>query len=203
MHRGFMLAFPSKIPRPIFVEVWVYRMKRYSKQGLWSLFLICAFPLHVWTIILALRDFSWVSERTNSWDAVGVVSYGLVFAFLESVIIFLVITTLGFLVSKKWNEERRIVLLGILVLLASLWAMAGYLYFMLNVSVPGGFILFFAGLKHPLRALYVISLFFVGLSVTLSAYFVLRSDKFAQGLQGLFERLERLAPSKLHPHPVA
>ena len=65
-------------------------MKRYSKQGLWNLFLICAFPLHVWTIILAFRDFSWVTERTNSWDALGVVSYGLIFALIESVAVFLV-----------------------------------------------------------------------------------------------------------------
>ena len=121
-------------------------MKQYSKQGLWSLFLICAFPLHIWTIILTLRDFSWVSERTNSWDAIGVVSYGLLFAFIESVIVFLVFTLLGFLVSKKWTEDQRIALLGSLVTIASLWAIAGYLFFMLKVNIPGTTILFLAGL---------------------------------------------------------
>ena len=112
-------------------------MKQYSKQGLWSLFLVCAFPLHLWTIILAFRDFSWVTERTNSWDAVGVLSYGLIFAFIESVAVFLVTVLLGFLVSKKWNEDRRNALLGNLVLIASLWAMVSYLFFMLQVSIPG------------------------------------------------------------------
>ena len=95
-------------------------MKQYSKSGLWSLFLICAFPLHIWTFILAFRDFSWVSERTNSWDAVGVVSYGLVFAFIESLMIFLIATLMGFLISQKWEEKQRITLLGTLVTIARL-----------------------------------------------------------------------------------
>ena len=167
-------------------------MKRYSKQKLWSLFLICAFPLHVWTLILAFRDFSWVSERTNSWDAVGVVSYGLLFTFIESIAVFLVATLLGFLISKKWNEDRRIALLGVLVLITCLWAMFNYLYFMLNMAVPGEIILFIAGLAHPLRFLYAVSLVLVGPTVVIPAYFVLQSDKFLKGVQGLFERLSLL-----------
>ena len=167
-------------------------MKIYSKQGLWSLFLICAFPLHVWTIILAFRDFSWVTERTNSWDAVGVVSYGLIFTFLESVVIFLVAVLLGFLISKKWNEDRRITLMGLLVLITSLWAMGGYLYFMLQMSLPGETINFLVDQARPLRFLYAVSLALVGLTVAIPAYFVLRSEKFFKGVQGLFERLSLL-----------
>ena len=142
-------------------------MKQYTKSGLWTLFLICAFPLHIWTFILAFRDFSWVSERTNSWDAVGVLSYGLIFAFIESVAVFL-------------------------VTIASLWAIAGYLFFMLNASVPSGFILFASGLAHPLRFLYAVALVLVGITVTIPVFFILRSKKFMQGLQGLFERLSLL-----------
>ena len=167
-------------------------MKRYSKQGLWNLFLICAFPLHAWTIILAFRDFSWVTERTNSWDAVGVVSYGLIFAFVESVAVSLITVLLGFLVSKKWNEDRRITLMGLLALITSLWAMINYLFFMLNVSIPGETILFLASLSHPLRFIYAVGLIVTGLSVAIPTYFVLRSEKFYKGVQGLFERLSLL-----------
>jgi len=167
-------------------------MKRYSKQGLWSLFLICAFPLHVWTIVLAFRDFSWLSERTNSWDAIGVASYGLIFALLESVLVFLVAVLLGFLIPKKWNGSHRIAVLGVLVLVTSLWAMFSYLFFMLNMTVPGEAIIFMAGLAHPLRFLYAVGLVIVGLTVVLPVYFVLRSEKFLKGMQGLFERLSLL-----------
>ena len=168
-------------------------MNRYSKQGLWSLFLISAFPLHVWTFILALRDFSWVSERTNSWDAIGVVSYGLLFAFIESLFVFLVTVLLGFLVSKVWEEKRRIALLGLLVIITSLWAMVSYLFFLMQISVPGDFINFVAGLAHPLRFLYAIALVVVGITVLLPVYFMLRSEKFFQATQGFFERLSLLS----------
>ena len=167
-------------------------MKRYSKQGLWNLYLICAFPLHFWTIILAFRDFSWVTERTNSWDAIGVVSYGLIFAFIESIVVFLVALLLGFLVSKKWNENRRLILVSVLVFITSLWAMVSYLYFMLNVSVPSKTIVMIAGLAHPLRFLYAICLGFAGLTVLLPTYFILRSDKFLGFIKGIFERLSTL-----------
>jgi hypothetical protein len=167
-------------------------MKQYSKKGLWALFLICAFPLHVWTIILAFRDFSWVTERTNSWDAIGVVSYGLIFAFIESVLVFLVAILLGFLVSRKWAEDRRLALVGILVFITSLWAMFAYLFFMLSITIPGETIAFLAGLAHPLRFLYALSLVLVGITVVLPAYFVLRSEKFLQGVRGFFERISTL-----------
>ena len=167
-------------------------MKRYSKKGLWSLFLICAFPLHVWTLILAFRDFSWVSERTNSWDAVGVVSYGLILAFIESFAVFLVAIALGFLISKKWKEDRRNVLLGTLVLITSLWAMASYLYFMMQVSIPGEVINFIAGLNHPLRFLYGISFIIIVAVVVIPTYYVLQSEKVLKSLQGFFERLSLL-----------
>jgi hypothetical protein len=167
-------------------------MKRYTKRGLWTLFLTCAFPLHVWTVILALRDFSWVSERTNSWDAIGVISYGLVFAFIESVLVFLVAALLGFLVSRKWAEERRIALIGTLVFITSLWAMAGYLFFMLNISIPRETILFLKSLAHPLRVLYAISLALVGPTIAIPVFLVLRSEKFLKGLQSVFERLSLL-----------
>ncbi len=167
-------------------------MKHYSKQGLWALFLVCAFPLHVWTIVLALRDFSWVTERTNSWDAIGVLSYGLVFAFIESLLVFLVALLLGFLVSRKWAEDRRIALLGTLVLIASLWAMINYLFFMFNISIPGQTVLFFGQLAHPLRVLYAIGLALVGITIAIPAYLVLRSEKMVRGVKGLFERISTL-----------
>ena len=167
-------------------------MRRYSKQGLWALFLACAFPLHVWTIILAFRDFSWVSERTNSWDAIGVVSYGLMLAFVESVFIFLVAMLLGYLVSKTWREEHRVTLMSVLVFLASLWAIVDYLFFLLKASLPGPAILFLVGLAHPLRFLYIVSFLLVGLTIIIPTYFILRSDKFLHGLKNFFERISTL-----------
>jgi len=165
---------------------------RYSRQGLWSLFLICAFPLHAWTLILGFRDFSWVTERTNSWDAIGVISYGLIFALVESALVFLVVVLLGYLVSRKWGEEQQIALMSNLVLLTGLWAMISQLYFMLEVSVPGPVIEYLVDLNHPVRFLYMISLVAVGVTITIPTYMILRSNRFLQMYRGLLERLSLL-----------
>lgn len=167
-------------------------MKKYTKQGLWSLFLVCAFPLHVWTFILAFRDFSWVTERTNVWDAVGVMSYGLVFAFIESVVIFLIAVFLGFLVSKAWSENQRVAVMGHLALTASLWAIVTSLFFLIPITLSPSTIGFLVNLAHPLRFLYGVSLALVGLTVFVPTILILRSQSFFRAVQGLFDRLSML-----------
>ena len=166
--------------------------QRYSKQGLWSLFLMCAFPLHAWTLILSFRDLSWLTERTNAWDAVGVASYGLIFAFAESVTLFLIAALLGFLISSKWDQDRRISLLSVLILILSMWAMVGQLYFLAGVSVPQALIDTLVHVSHPVRILYGIALAAVTPTVLVPALLILRSDKALQFTHGLIERLSLL-----------
>ena len=166
--------------------------RRYSRQGLWSLFLMCAFPLHVWTIILAFRDFSWVTERTNAWDAIGVISYGMVFALIESLAVFLVAVLLGFMVSRKFDEGQRIALLSVLVLITALWAMASQLYFLWGISLPEQMMRFLAQSGHPVRVLYAASLALVLPTVLIPAFLVLKSNKVFNFVRELTERLSLL-----------
>ncbi|HEY2981084.1 MAG TPA: hypothetical protein VGJ22_07885 [Anaerolineales bacterium] len=166
--------------------------RRYSRQGLWTLFLMCAFPLHAWTLLLAFRDLSWLTERTNAWDAVGVASYGLVFAFVESVIIFLLAALLGFLVSDGWEPERRIAVMSVLVLIASFWAIVSQLFFLFGVSLPGSVIYSLAQIPHPVRVLYAITFLIVAPTLLIPALMVLRSDKSYQATRSLIDRLSLL-----------
>ena len=85
---------------------------------------------------MVFMDVSWVSERTNMWDAIGVGSYGLLFALVESIIIFIVLTLVGYLTPKQWTVDKRISFLSMLMLLLALWAMIGQLLFLWNVSLP-------------------------------------------------------------------
>ena len=166
--------------------------QKYSRQGLWSLFLVCAFPLHFWTLILVFRDISWLTERTNLWDAVGVASYGMVFAFVESLLIFLVAAFSGLFIPKGWPSDRRIAFLALLVLLASAWAMVSQLLFLWNVSLPVQAIQFLRESGHPLRILYAGSLLMVSVTILLPVYLFLRSKKSVVMMQGLMERLSLL-----------
>jgi hypothetical protein len=166
--------------------------RRYSRQGLWSLFLVCAFPLHFWTLLLLFRDISWLAERTNLWDAIGVAAYGMLFAFTESVLIFLVVAVLGLLTPKQWEDNRRITFLSLLILIISVWGMIGQLLFLWNVSLPAQAIQFLRSFSHPLRMLYTASLMIVAPTVLLSVYSFIRSDKAVPFMQNLVERLSVL-----------
>jgi hypothetical protein len=165
---------------------------RYSRQGLWTLFLMCAFPLHVWTLLLGFRDASWVTERTSAWDAVGVVSYGLVFAFIESSVVFLLIALLGFLVSTEWDELHRIALLSLLVLLAACWATYAQAYFLWNLSPPGGLVWLVSRFGHPLRVLYVCATGAVLVTILPAALLVLRNARFFSFVRAMIDRLALL-----------
>jgi hypothetical protein len=166
--------------------------KRYTKAGLWQLFVATATPLHLWAIILILMDISWVAERTNYWDAIGVASYGLMFALVESLLLWGLLVLAGFILPKAWPESKRITLLGILIISAALWAMLGQLYFLLELSFPKSLIDFLAGQAHPLWFLYAGLLAVVGLTVLLLAYFAVFSEKFQRGFTVLIEHLSPL-----------
>ncbi|MBK6794135.1 MAG: hypothetical protein IPG80_16735 [Anaerolineales bacterium] len=166
--------------------------KYYSRQGLWTLFLICALPLHLWALFLSLRDFDWITARTNSWDAVGVVSYGLLFAFLESLAIFALAALLGFLISNKWIENKRVALMGTFVIVLSFWSILNQTYFLRAVTPSGQILSLFAGTGRPLIALYITALFLIGLTVILPTYFILRSEKAEKIVLDGFERFSLL-----------
>jgi len=166
--------------------------RRYSRQGLWSLFLTCAFPLHFWTLILVFRDISWLTERTNAWDAIGVASYGMIFAFTESVVIFVVAALLGFLTPKRWETDRRIAFLGLLILIASVWGMIGQLLFLWNIFLPEQAIQFLRNSSHPLRIIYAVCLTVVTPTVLLPVYGFIRSNKAVKIMQNIMERLSLL-----------
>jgi len=166
--------------------------QRYSRQDLWSLFLISAFPLHFWTLILVFRDISWLTERTNAWDAIGVASYGMVFAFVESVVIFLVLALLGLLTPKQWESNRRIAFLAFLILIISTWGIISQLLFLWNVFLPAQAIEFLRHSSHPLRIIYAVCLMVVTPTVLLPAYSFIRSKKAVTFMQNIIERLSLL-----------
>jgi hypothetical protein len=166
---------------------------RYSKKGLWSLFLICAFPLHLWTLIFAFRDISWLTERTNLWDAIGVVSYGMIFAFVESIVIFLVLALLGLILPAQWYSDRRIAFLSLLILLTSGWGMISQLLLVWSVPLPIQAIQFLRSSNHPLRILYAACLAVVTPTILLPVYLFIKSKKSIAFMQDLMERLSLLA----------
>lgn len=166
--------------------------KLYSKQDLWSLFLMVAFPLHLWTLLLAFRDISWVAERTNFLDAIGVVSYGMIFAFLESLVVFLVALLLGILIPSRWGRDKRLATISLLVVVLALWAMLSQLYFLQNWNIPSVILGLLAKSAHPLRFIYIIALAFTVPSVTLPILMIYRSEKILRVILDVIDRISLL-----------
>ena len=166
--------------------------KRYTKRRLLSLFITCAFPLHVWAIILFLSDVSWITERTNVWDAVGVGAYALTFALLESLIVFAVFVLVGFFTPGQWPIDKRVAFLSMLVLILSAWGIVSQLLFFWNVVLPESVIRFLRQSGHPLRIIYAASLTIVLPSIGVPVLVFLRTDRLIHLIQGLSERLSLL-----------
>ena len=166
--------------------------RRYSKRGAWLLFTSVAFPIHVWAIILIFRDFSWVTERTNSWDALGVGAYGLSIALVESIFVYLGVQLLGFFISQKWDEKKRISILSLLLWIASIWAIMGQLIFLLELSLPPRWIQGLAQAAHPLRNLYVLGFILVASTILLPFWGALKSQKFTLIIYEFIDRIALL-----------
>jgi hypothetical protein len=163
--------------------------QRYSRQGLVALFLTCAFPLHLWTLMMVFRDISWLAERTNLWDAIGVASYGMLFAFVESVLLFLVVLLVGLVIPKQWHSDRRITFLALLILITSAWGMISQLLFLWNLSLPLPAIQFLRGSQHPLRVLYAGSLVIVSSTVLLLVFLFVKLKTSVAFMQNIMERI--------------
>jgi hypothetical protein len=173
--------------------IWGWITKHYTRQGLWSLFLICVFPLHAWALVLAFRDVDWVTERTNAWDAVGVVSYGMLFTLVETLAVFALMVLLGYILPARWASDRRVGLLSLLVLLAAIWAMLEQLFFLIPGRLPGWFISFLIASGHPLRTTYIAFAAVVGVTILLPVWLFVRSPRGVAFMRGLADRLSILS----------
>jgi hypothetical protein len=166
--------------------------KYYSRKSLWTLFLMAAFFPHVWTIILVFRDFSWITERNNTWDALGNGAYGLMYALVESLFVFAAALLLGLLISPKWDEKRRVTLLSVLILLTALGSIVGQLYFLFEWQEPGFLIRALIATGRPLVFLYLLSLAVITPLIALPVYLILKVDRFRGVMNEVIDRLSLL-----------
>ena len=165
---------------------------RFSRRGLWTLFLVVAFPIHIWAFLMFFLDYAWIASRSNAWDALGVGAYGLFFALLESVVIFLCAILASFLLPGRWPESKRIALVGWLVWVTAFWGILGQLHFLVDPPVPGLIYSLLSGQAHPFRIVFVLWLIAALATILLPVYGVLRSDKFIQITGSIFERVSIL-----------
>lgn len=165
----------------------------FNKGNIFKLFLVCVFPIHVWSIIMFLRDFDWISERTNSWDAVGVGGYALLLALIESLGVFIIFFVLSFLVHKTWTPNTRLAIMSALIFVVSLWAVFTQVFFLLGGVLPESIFQFLVNSGHPFRYLYGTIWAAVIITVVAPVFFLLRSNKLVNGTITVIERVVLLS----------
>ncbi len=161
----------------------------YTPEVLLKLFMVCAFPLHIWSLLMAFRDFGWVALRTYTWDAFGLVSYAMVFALLESIGVFLLVMLAGLLIPSRWELDRKIAMLGTLFLVAASWSILSKIYTAFDSPIPVWLSNFMIADGHPLRILWGIAAALVLVSAVGPALLILKRESVTKGIVSVFERL--------------
>jgi hypothetical protein len=154
-----------------------------------KLFLVSAFPLHVWTLLMAFRDFAWVAARTYTWDAIGLVSYALVAALLETMAVFLLVWLAGFLVPFRWDMNKRLAMLGTQFLVVASWSILSKIYTALDSPLPIWLSNFMIADGHPLRILWAIAGTLVTASAVAPAFLIMKRESAARSVNGVFDRI--------------
>jgi hypothetical protein len=80
--------------------------KHFANRDLFHLGVFCAFLIHVWAIINMFHDIPAMLLYMNSNEIIGSLSYNMLFALFETIIIFLVLVTLGLLLPSRWTRSN-------------------------------------------------------------------------------------------------
>lgn len=167
--------------------------RAYTGKSLLQLFLVCVFPIHIWSLLMGFRDFSWVALRTNTWDALGLMAYSLVFAFLESTGVFLILVILGFFFPDRISIETKLAFLGTIFMVIAIWAILGQIYSGLRYPLPVWLANLLVQTQHPFRFFWLTIFALTLVSVTLPLLLIAKRDKFKSIVLEVFERISTVS----------
>ncbi len=146
-----------------------------SRQNVFHLFVICAFPVHVWAIIGYFEQAPAWLLRMDVLELAAMAGYQLLFALVESLIVFACVW-LAAAILVRWLGEATVPAAALFVLLtslASIWAQLDN------------------GLFRSFWAI-VIGIAYLALVVG-GAWFARRNQTFSRGVMSVVERLAILS----------
>lgn len=86
----------------------IFKRRPPNRAQLLAIVIICAIPIHIWSIIYVLREVpAWIL-RSTLWDTVGIIAYTQAFALLETAALVLLIATVAFLMPLALSRERLV-----------------------------------------------------------------------------------------------
>jgi len=166
----------------------------YSKNNLFRLFLMSAFPVHLWSIFMVLQDVGWIAERSIVIDAFSYAAYSLLFALVESLVVFIAVLLLSLLGSIHWQGKTLVGAMTCLYFAVALWKMAMqvYYYFSEKITYLDRVIVNKLTFGDPLLTQWVIMIVLLLLiltTVVLPVYLLDHNKRFAVGIDEMVNRL--------------
>ena len=170
--------------------------QRFTPQRLLNFFMICAFPFHLWALIMLIRDSGWIIERSGIDSFTGVASLSMIYALVESLLYFVLLLILGLLIPWKWDSKRAFAILGFIALWVPLWDIASQAYRATAMANPGFLVGWLISTQHPLRYGYPLFALIVLAVIALTAlgiWLISFNPKFQQGTVNFLERIAILS----------
>ena len=161
--------------------------EKLSFRFYFKILLISVFPTHFWALLMVFNDFEYVSERTNTWDAVGYAGYSLLFALAESLVFSLVLWLVSLAFPQKWSERRTITVLGSIYLVlaaVSIVDMLANLYNQYRISKQ-----YLYGLENFTALTYALIFAAILITLTILLLLIFKTKKGEGFLADIFERI--------------
>lgn len=104
-----------------------FRERFPSRQDAALVFAACAFPIHIWAIPRLLNEVPAWLVRLSAWDLIGAIAYTLAFTLVETVVVFLILMSLGIVLPARVLRDRLAAQGSMIVFLSSVWAALAHL----------------------------------------------------------------------------
>jgi hypothetical protein len=170
---------------------------RLSRSEYWRLFLVVAFPIHVWSILVGFWNFQNVVERSaNLMDGIAYLAYSLLASLVESIVLFIFIALIGFFFPKRFSAKRVFIHSGLIAIGILIWMMLEQLFAYLEFLNPDFLSNFFLQFTRPYVAtvigagLFLIILF---ISVAWPFYYLRDRPKTEKKILNFLERITPLS----------
>jgi hypothetical protein len=170
--------------------------QRFSVSSLVNFFLVCAFPFHLWKIIMLIRDVGWVTERAGTGSFFGLSSLALLYALAESILFFAALLILGLLIPWRWPAKRVYSILGFIALWAPVWDILVQVYRGTIFQHPDFLFAWLFATGHPLRYGYLLLIGFTLIMFAITAggiWLVSFNQKVQQGIDNFLGRVATLS----------
>lgn len=159
------------------------------------LFLVVAVPVHFWAISIYLLNLP-NPEGAGGWsETLAIASYVLLFALLETAVIFLGLYLLAFLLPKQWDPEQRLGALVVLLLVVVVWAIVDQVVPLLTIPETSFVSYVRTNLSNTFlyRQLAYAGIFVFVIFTLIASVILGATTRVSGAVNGLAERFEVLA----------